>query len=56
MSATGKEQKRNLDILHGMTKRVIESKKKGLAAGSRNITTEDNEDTGKFLLKVMICM
>jgi hypothetical protein len=47
MSAIGKEQKRSLDILHSMTKRVIESKKKDKAAGSKNVTAEDNEDTGK---------
>jgi hypothetical protein len=56
MSAAGKQQKRSLDILHGMTKRVIESKKKEhQTAGSRNVTAEDNEDTGKCVLKIMIC-
>jgi hypothetical protein len=56
MSAIGKQQKRSLDILHSMTKRVIESKKKEhQTAGSRYVTFEDNEDTGKCVLKVTIC-
>jgi hypothetical protein len=58
MSALGKQQKRNLDILHGMTKRVMESKKKThlQAAGSRNDIFEDNEDIGKLKLPYVKCV
>jgi hypothetical protein len=49
ISPLGKEQKRCLDILHGTTKRVIESRKNKFlqTAGSNNVTFEDNEDIGK---------
>jgi hypothetical protein len=51
MSSAGKLQKRCLDILHGTTKRVIESRRKKFlqTAGSQKVTFEDNEDIGKLI-------